>query len=123
RVSVEAQLCDPGSVLSLYRDLLALRSRMPVLRLGDYAGVQDAPPDCLCFVRRDATTEVFVALNLGGRPRTVTLPRPGRVLLTTASARQAAHHERGVTLGPFGGAIVLLESGRMRPYIHDRPRA
>jgi len=123
RVSVEAQLCDPGSVLSLYRDLLALRSRMPVLRLGDYAGVQDAPPDCLCFVRRDATTEVFVALNLGGRPRTVTLPRPGRVLLTTASARQAAQHERGVTLGPFGGAIVLLDSGRMRPYIHDRPRA
>jgi alpha-glucosidase len=76
-LTVEAQTEDPGSMLSLYRQALALRSSSPTL--AGY-GLQwvPAPDGCLAFRRPGG---LVCLLNLSGAP--VPLPE-GRVLLASA---------------------------------------
>jgi alpha-glucosidase len=91
-LSVAAQTGDPHSTLELYRAALAVRRDHPALGAGRSVTWLEAPEGVLAF-RRDAgdgaAGEGFVCtVNLTGTP--VTLPRPGRELLSS--------------LGPSGGA-------------------
>jgi alpha-glucosidase len=64
--SVEAQRDDPGSMLHLYRRLLAARRASPALRLGDFAFLE-APEGLLCW-RRDFSGDCrFVVINFEDR--------------------------------------------------------
>jgi alpha-glucosidase len=74
-VNVAAQEADPGSLLHLYRDLIALRR--DVLR-GPFALLEDTAPGVLAFCRGDAH---LVALNLGDAPAPA--PPAGTVLRHT----------------------------------------
>lgn len=81
--TVEAQESDPGSMLRLYRDALALRRAEPALGDGpmtwlDAAGPEATRPDVLAFARGD----VLCVVNLGSDP--VELPAHRDVLLTSA---------------------------------------
>jgi alpha-glucosidase len=76
-VTVEAQLDDEGSTLSLYRHALRLRRQLPELH-GSAFSWQRAPQGCLAY-RRGAN--LVVALNAGDVP--VELP-PGEVLLSSS---------------------------------------
>jgi alpha-glucosidase len=82
RVNVVRQERDPASLLSLYRRLIALRRAEPALSLGGCADVR-AHGSVLTYRREHAGRGLLVALNLGDRPATLPLPRPGRVLLGT----------------------------------------
>jgi alpha-glucosidase len=74
-LSVEAQLGDPSSTLTLYRDALALRRRHPGLAGGAFAWLDD-DPTILHFERNDG----FCCLvNLGSG--SVELPAGAQVLL------------------------------------------
>ncbi|WP_243789543.1 alpha-amylase family glycosyl hydrolase [Saccharopolyspora gloriosae] len=75
--TVEAQLEDPDSTLSLYRSALELRKEHPALR-GDQVSWFGAPPGCLAFRREPG--ELTCALNASAE--SVTLP-PGEVLLAS----------------------------------------
>lgn len=79
-VAVEAD--DPGSMLSLYRHLLALRRATPALSLGTIA-LLDAPAGVLAYERRIAGERVGVLLNLTGEA--VARPWSGAVLASTLS--------------------------------------
>jgi alpha-glucosidase len=76
RFSVAAQDGDPGSVLSLYRAMLALRRAEPGLRGESFAWLPTAD-EVLAFRRGD----VLCAVNLGADP--VALPAHTEVLLTS----------------------------------------
>jgi alpha-glucosidase len=76
--TVEAELSDPDSILSLYRKALRLRRQLPELHSTSFVW-QQAPADCLAF-RRGAN--LVVALNAGDDP--VDLP-PGEVLLASST--------------------------------------
>ncbi|QJE72460.1 DUF3459 domain-containing protein [Aerophototrophica crusticola] len=87
--NVAAQSRDPGSVLSLYRDLIALRREEPALSLGDYQDVT-ALGTLLVYSRTHAGRTILVVLNLGAERHEVALPDGGGdVLLSTGG------HARG----------------------------
>ena len=78
--NVAAEAGDPGSMLTLYRHLLALRRATPALSLGDLA-LLDAPPGVLGYDRVHAGERVRVLLNLTGEA--MALPWTGTVLAST----------------------------------------
>jgi len=61
---VRAQQADPGSMLSLYRRLLAARREHPALHQGRYEPIA-AVGDLLAYVRVHGDERVCVALNFG----------------------------------------------------------
>jgi alpha-glucosidase len=76
-LTVEAQLEDPGSMLSLYRAALELRRTNPAFR-GDTIEWYGAPDGCLAFRRKEGG--LVCALNTRGSA--VPLP-PGQLLLAS----------------------------------------
>ena len=62
--NVERLRQDPGSILSLYRALLALRGREPALHAGAIESVQ-ASGDCLTFDRTCGSSRLRVQINFG----------------------------------------------------------
>jgi len=79
--NVMVEATDPGSILSLYRDLLRLRRAHPALAVGNVRLLQ-ADGDVLAYERILDEERIVVALNLGGREQPVACPK-GRPLLTT----------------------------------------
>ena len=97
--NVAAQAADPGSMLALHRDLLALRRKHAALAIGDFRLIE-AEGDVLAFERWHGDERIVIALNLGDIPQRFALP-PGERLLTTVPA-----HAPG-TLAP-NEAVILL---------------
>jgi alpha-glucosidase len=87
-VNVSAQEADPGSMLALYRALLALRRAEPALSVGALDAVA-AEGDVLTYERRHPATgrRLRVALNLGAEARPV--PAGGGALLLSTHAGDA----------------------------------
>ncbi|AEI11563.1 glycoside hydrolase family 13 protein [Cellulomonas gilvus] len=75
-LTVERQSADPGSMLRLYRELLALRRTEPALGDGSLTWLE-TPDDVLAFARGD----VVCVVNLGDDP--ADLPPHTDVLLTS----------------------------------------
>ncbi len=78
--NVAAQEQDAGSMLTLYRRLLALRRAHPALAVGDFR-LLEAADGVLAYERRHGVEVLRVALNLTQEPRP--LPFGGAVLLST----------------------------------------
>ncbi len=101
--SVERQLADPGSILNLYRRLLAFRRTSPALLRGEYRPL-DCPPDCLAYLRSTPEQTLAVLLNLGAENATVDVPRPGHALLSGDRTPR-----RRFVVAAHEGLIVQLE--------------
>jgi alpha-glucosidase len=76
-LTVEAQLEDPDSVLSLYRGAIELRKTHPAFRGGELEWY-GAPPGCFAFRRKGGG--LICALNTTAAP--VPLP-PGELILAS----------------------------------------
>jgi glycosidase len=107
--NVAVQRNDPGSLLQLYRALIALRRRTPALHRGAYAARRGAPKDVFAFERREGAQRAVVALNFGDAPARVSLGR-GRVADGIHTRPGAALPERlgRVELGPCEGIVAVL---------------
>src|SRR6185436_9473980 len=68
-----ADMADPHSILTLYRQLLAARRAYSALAIGDFA-LLDSEGDGLAYERRHGVEGLIVALNLGAQPQRLTLP-------------------------------------------------
>jgi alpha-glucosidase len=102
---VAAQTADPGSMLNLYRRLIALRTSSPALLHGAVAEVQ-ADGTVLSYERRSAEQRVAIYLNLGVAAQTVTV-EAGRVLFSSGG-----HHEvvgGTLVLGAAEGVVLVME--------------
>lgn len=71
--NLTAQDRDSGSILALYRSLLALRRCHDALAIGDVT-IIDSSADVLTYMRRYAGERLLIALNLGNKSRPLTLP-------------------------------------------------
>ena len=80
--NVAAQAGNPGSLLNLYRRLLALRRAHPALATG-HIRLLEGHDDVLAYERQEGAERIVVALNLGGREQPVALP-VGNLLLSTS---------------------------------------
>jgi glycosidase len=108
-VNVAGQAEDPGSALTLTRDLLRLRREHPVLLRGDFERFGPSPDGTLAFRRIGPEGMLNVVLNLTGEPRAVPNGGPGRVLISTHRDRDGGSVERIVELRP--NEAVVIEAG------------
>lgn len=76
-MTVETELSDPTSMLSLYRSALAIRRREPALQSREFAW-EDGPDGVLCYSRGD---NMVVLVNLSAEP--VALPEHDKVLIAS----------------------------------------
>lgn len=103
-INVESQRADPSSMLSLYQSLIALRRKEPALSIGDYA-LAIAETDLLAYRRRHEGRSYLVALNLGARTGTVSVPG-GRIALGTHPDRMGERVLGEVRLRANEGVII-----------------
>jgi alpha-glucosidase len=101
--NVEAQREDPGSVLHLVRDLIALRRSRSDLREGTYETLA-APEGAWAWRRGQGTA---VAVNLGDAPVSVG-GLTGRVLVGTDRGRDGSEVSGALELAPGEGAVLEL---------------
>ena len=99
--NVADQRDDPDSLLTLTRDLIALRTSMPDLATGAWTGA-DAPEGVLAYRRGD---HCLVVLNLGDDVATVD-GVAGSILIGTRRARDAAPVTGSLTLAPAEAVIL-----------------
>ncbi|MDP8923803.1 MAG: alpha-amylase family glycosyl hydrolase [Chloroflexota bacterium] len=111
RVHVAAQRDDPGSLLSLYRRLLALRRRHPALHSGDYETL--AVGDGVIAYRRAWAREgMAVVVNLANEPREAALDGvAGEVVLDTGGSRESAAFSGRIELAAGAAVIVACPAG------------
>jgi alpha-glucosidase len=106
--NVQAQRSDPGSLLHLYRELIALREREGCLRDGDYRP-RRAYNDIFSFSRTLQGSEILIGLNLCGEPRMWQWHGRGTRLISSHLDRDQAQIEGPMRLRPNEGLIVKLE--------------
>jgi alpha-glucosidase len=101
--SVAAQREDPGSMLNLCRDLIALRREMPDLRSGRYASIP-SPAGVWTWSRGDDTV---VSVNLSEEPVTVPI---GTATIAIGTRRERDGEPVGgeLSLGPWEGAVLRV---------------
>jgi alpha-glucosidase len=110
-VNVAAESRNPGSLLSYYRRLIALRKQNVALRTGDFRVVDPGNPDVLSFVRTAKGTTVLVALNCSDAARAVTYDAAqvgshGRSLSSLAQSFNAGPESLDkLTLPPYGAFV------------------
>ena len=113
-VNVAMQRDDPGSLLTLYRRLLALRRQTAALAVGSYQTVP-AEGDLLVYQREHAGQRLLIALNLGNQPLEMgNLKDEGRVVLSTHLDRQDEKVGRVLALRAAEGVIVALKGLNFR---------
>jgi alpha-glucosidase len=110
-INVAAQRDDPGSMLALYRRLLAYRRQTPALHQGNYQHVAGVPAGCFAYMRQSGEQRRLIVLNFQSVAQTIHLDEfdSGRVACST-------HHERdglpvdlsGFELLPDEGVIIEL---------------
>jgi alpha-glucosidase len=105
--NVARQRVEPGSLLNLYKRLIALRRAGPALSQGAYRPLQ-ADGDVLAYMREEAGERILVALNFGAEEVTLALPCPGTVLLSSDVGRDGKNMAFSSTLRAHEGVIVAL---------------
>ena len=105
-VTVEEQRADPGSMLGLCRDLIALRRSEPDLSGGGYEA--RPAPDGLWAYRRGS--RFVVALNLSDSAGCVDLGGAGRIRVATRRERDGEHVEGTLHLEPWEAAVVETDA-------------
>jgi alpha-glucosidase len=80
-VNVESQAGDPGSLLSLYRELIWLRKRTPALCRGEYRSLVSSPTEYLVYLRSYEGQTVLVLLNFVGKSVTAALRGNGNEVM------------------------------------------
>ncbi len=86
--TVESQIGDPDSMLSLYRRLLALRHETPALAMGDITMLESNSDNVLSYVRELDGVSIFVAINFTDKPQPFTCPRDAQQILSTQDDRE-----------------------------------
>jgi alpha-glucosidase len=100
RRSVEAQCADAGSILQLYRRLLAVRRVSPALALGDFE-LLPASDGVLAYRRRCGPDLRTVLVNFSDEPRELFLPGPLRVELASDGGGEGS---------PYRGALAPAQA-------------
>lgn len=106
-INVESQRDDPRSMLSLYRRLIRLRGRSPALLDGSLRIVEDAPADCLAFVRESESQRMLIALNFSSERHTVCNFTSGRIILSSDPNRREGDVNGAIELGANEAVIVI----------------
>jgi alpha-amylase len=110
--NVASQTGDPSSLLSRYRDLIAIRKASSALSRGGTARLSAEEANILAWLRTTPGETVLVAHNLGASTATHGLTAAGTsadpLLVDTGATLTAANGAWSVSLPPFGSGIWRL---------------
>ncbi|MBN8634694.1 MAG: DUF3459 domain-containing protein [Anaerolineae bacterium] len=104
-LNVVSEQADPTSMLMFYHTLLGLRRYTPALHAGSYRSLE-SPEGTFVYVREHAGKQYLIALNFWNVGRALTLPRRGKVILSTHMDRGDAVEE--LHLRANEGVVVEL---------------
>ncbi|MEJ1166289.1 alpha-amylase family glycosyl hydrolase [Variovorax sp. CCNWLW186] len=111
--NVEAQSRDAGSMLTLYRRLIALRRRQPALNRGNYEALE-TEGEVLAYARNGEGQRLVVLLNFGTSSAPISpalTPRQPIVLASTDAAR-AGFIQGPLVLAPCEGVVIGTASDK-----------
>lgn len=74
-INAAAEVGDPDSIYSYYKQLVALRKQRPVIQSGRIEFLYKDDPDLLAYRRWDETGELLVLCNLTAHDAPVALPQ------------------------------------------------
>ena len=114
-INVAREAADPGSLLSLYKRLIALRRASSALVRGDWS-LQARSSDCLLYERlarsADGRTErMLIVVNFSSRQVELNLPanvRQGEWLLSTHPVAHVGPISDQIRLAPDEGRLARL---------------
>ncbi|MEY2428862.1 MAG: alpha-glucosidase [Verrucomicrobiota bacterium] len=114
--NVAAESKDPNSILSVYRQLLAMRHNEPALLNGTYTAINEDDPNVLAYLRKDKNEAILVLLNMSNTPQKIKLNLAPQgfaspkltVLLSTFQQPTSATSAGAVDLPPFGALITKI---------------
>ena len=104
RHNAEHQQRDPGSLFNFYRELIQLRRRHLALALGRYEADR-VDGAVWSFQRVHGAERIFVAINYGDTPASVTLPARARPMHPATGAAAKG----GATLPPLSLRVYRLD--------------
>ena len=83
-VNVENELVDRNSLLTFYKDLIAIRKQYPALQQGDMIPVIEGQDDIIVYRRGYAQEKLLIILNFSDQNRRVNIAElGGQVILST----------------------------------------
>jgi alpha-glucosidase len=117
RDNVERERLDPTSIYSLYRRLIAVRRRLPSLRVGHYRPIV-ATGGLLMFVRAHESERTLIGLNLGGSSIGVSFPDRqlrGEIVVSSAGDRDGEVVPGQLSLRGNEGVVIALAPDAIVP--------
>lgn len=109
--NVAVERDDPASMLTLFRQLIALRRASPALSVGGYIDIPSNVPDVFSFIRAHEGEQMIVVLNFSHEPRVFRMgPEAGvaRIALSTVPGRDGQVDLTNVELASDEGVILRL---------------
>jgi alpha-glucosidase len=114
--NVAAESKDPNSILSVYRQVLAMRHKEPALVNGSYLALNEDDPNVLCYLRKYKDEAVLVVLNMSDKPQKVRIDLASAgfsapklsPMLSTPQSPAAAVAGGAVAIEPFGVLIAKV---------------
>ncbi|MGB9463653.1 MAG: alpha-glucosidase [Candidatus Acidiferrum sp.] len=113
--NVTDEMKDPNSVLSFYRQLLALRHQEAALLDGDYISLNNDDPNVLTYLRRYKDEAILVVLNMSGSQQKVTpdlnvlgYSSPQLAVMLTDVAKPPSHDARTLLMEPYAVYIAKV---------------
>ena len=109
--NVASQATDPGSLLSLYRRLIAARHASPALARGTHRSLFGVAPEVLAWIREVEDERLLILLNAGDQLQACDLgavpERAGRVVVATGE-RNGGISLDDIELEPLEGIVLRL---------------
>jgi len=117
-INVEVEMKDPNSELNWFKQLTALRSKLPALRDGKQTMLDPANPDVLSYIRSTGTGQaVVVAMNFTGETKTISLDLAGtgitgstiKTLAADDTSLKSVHALKNITLPPYASWVASVQ--------------
>jgi alpha-glucosidase len=106
-LNADVQAKDPLSLLTLYKQLLALRRRTPALYCGSYHALEIASEDCFVYLRQYDQQQVMIVLNFSDQSQQIQLPKATwKIYLSTHLDRSELVEDR-IYLRPCEGLVLM----------------
>jgi len=108
-INVARERDDPGSLLNLYRQLIALRRTSAALNRGSYLTLA-VSDETFAYLRQADGEDIVVALNFSDATASVPVPGPGTMWLATNGLEAGGAVSGSITLPPRSGVVIALTS-------------
>jgi len=111
-VNVEVETDDPASMLSFFRNMLALRISTPVLATGSYRSIYVRVEDVMAYERTHAGDTIVVVLNFGPEGQTLDMSEVathGEILLSTFCDRAGVERMESLNIRGNEGIVLRLK--------------